>query len=178
MIRFNWIDLFSLIILIRIGYISFKNGLFIEIIKILATLVSVVLGLHFFIRAGSFIKACLFLPGWLAKEIALLFIFLVSFLVFYSLRVFVFKVMTTKFATEVDKAGAIIVGLGRGFLTVSMILVMLNILPGRYIQKSLWRHSLTGPTIIKVAPVTYKYLFRFVPHGVVNNILTKKGEKS
>lgn len=170
--NFNWVDLLSIILLIRIGYIGFKSGLYIETFKLLAILFSVVIGLHFLEGLESFLKTHLFFSEWLAKELTIISILIVFFLIFFALRILLSKIMSTKFIPQVDKTGAIILGIVRGILTTSLVLVMLNFLPSIYLQKSIWNRSLSGPLLIKIAPGTYKYFIKFVPHTKTNEVLT------
>ncbi len=176
MINFNWIDLFSLFLLIRIGYKGFKSGLFTEIFRLLATLVSIVTGLHFLDGLSSFIKARLFMPEWLAREFAIIAVFFVTFLAFFLLRVFVLRIMTTTFVPQCDKTGAIGLGITRGFLTISIVLLMLNMLPSDYVQKSLWQRSSSAPQVSKIAPAIYKYLIKFMPNWRGKGIFEDRGK--
>ncbi|MFH2145624.1 MAG: CvpA family protein [Candidatus Omnitrophota bacterium] len=176
MFKFNWIDLFFIILLIRIGYISSKNDLYAEILKFIATLTSLVLGLHFLPGAGRLLTTCLYLPNWLAKELAILVIFFIAFLIFFSIRIFLTQIMTAKFNSQVDRTGALVLGLLRAVLTFSMILVMLDILPNNYVAQSIWGKSYSAPKIIKVVPSIYRYVFRYEPNRVVSNILNDGGE--
>ncbi len=170
MIKFNWVDIFCLILLFRIGYISFKNGIFTEIFKFFAILVGIVVGLHFYDVSGKFIETHIFLPSWISQEFAIIGIILLIYLLFFLLKLCIQKIMSAKFEQQVDRGGALFFGVIRSFLTVSMVLVCLNLLPVKYIQRSIWDCSLSAPVIIKIAPLTYKYIMRFWPNTHVNEV--------
>ena len=53
--RVNWVDLLALIIILRISYVAFNEGLSHEIFPLTGGIVVVVLSLHYYTKLGQFI---------------------------------------------------------------------------------------------------------------------------
>jgi uncharacterized membrane protein required for colicin V production len=54
--QFNWVDVFVVILLLRIIYCAIKNGIFIEFFKLLGMLLSCYLFLHYYTKLSVFFK--------------------------------------------------------------------------------------------------------------------------
>ena len=59
----NWVDVFVVILLIRITYIAVKTGLSVEVFKSLGTVCAVYLALHYYINSGKFLNVKLSWEG-------------------------------------------------------------------------------------------------------------------
>ena len=46
--QFNWVDIFVIILSVRVLYIAVKNGLPVELFKLLGTIAAIYLSLHYY----------------------------------------------------------------------------------------------------------------------------------
>ena len=54
--QFNWVDIFSLILIFRICYIASKRGMSVEFFKLLGTIFSIYLALHYYTLISDWIQ--------------------------------------------------------------------------------------------------------------------------
>ena len=52
--RINWVDLLVVILILRISYVAFQEGLSHEIFPIIGGVVIIIVNLHYYERIGSF----------------------------------------------------------------------------------------------------------------------------
>ena len=52
--QINWVDIFAVILLIRVCYISIKTGFLTEIFKLLGTVCAILLACHYYVRVSIF----------------------------------------------------------------------------------------------------------------------------
>ncbi len=156
----NWIDIFVAIFLLRISYISIKNGLPLEFFKLLGTAVAVYLSLHYYTPLASSLKA--HLPKNIPPEITAFFSFIIlavlGYLAVVLLRQLFFKFFKVEPLPKLNKWAGIIFGVARGFLLLSLVFCAFAISPLPYLKESV-RESYSGSFISKIAPQTYGVLW-------------------
>ncbi len=168
--QLNWVDVFVVILLIRIVYISVKTGFFTELFKLLGTICAICLAYHQYIKISNFSER--FLPFFGASGINLLgfFTFLILAFLGYSIFLIIRKVLMLLIKMEpvslLNRWGAITLGLIRGALFCSMVLFVASISNINCLTNSLSR-SFSAPGLIKLAPNVYlslwnSVLFRFM----------------
>jgi len=159
--QFNWIDIFILVLFLRIAYISLKTGLPAEFFKILGTLSAVYLSLHYYASFANFF-AERFAPK--NKPIPILeFLFFIAlafigYVFFMLLRLLLCRFVTAEVTPNLSKWGGLIVGLTRGFLLASLALFIFFISGVTYFKKSI-NDSFSGKYIVEVAPTTYSWFW-------------------
>ncbi|MEK6727252.1 MAG: CvpA family protein [Candidatus Omnitrophota bacterium] len=171
--QINWLDLFVIIILIRICYVAIKTGFPIELFKILGVILATYLSLHYFSGLSS---SLLILIG--SKNIPSVFLSLLSFMflagagfLFFSfLRRIFFKLVKMEAVSALNKWGGLVLGITRGFLFASLVIFIFVISGIGYLKKSV-TVSYSGKAIFKIAPATYAWAF----NGLVSKLVT--GEK-
>jgi len=163
-IRFNWVDVLFVTLLIRIGYIGFKNGFLPEFFRLLGLLAAFILSFNNYTLVSQFLSAHAKWTGAKPDVISFLFIFL--------LIVFIFKIFATVSANLLskresisgpDRLAGLVLGLGRGALLVGLIYVLFVNSPFKYLSTSTKDRSFSGQYISKVAPFVYKIGINFYP---------------
>ena len=161
----NWIDIFSVIILFRIGYIAIKNGFSAELFKLPGTVLSVYLALHYYIALSSFLAARIGLKGVVSGEllnfVSFLFLAISGYLLFVLLRVIFYRFIKMDAAVKLDKWGGFILGLARAFLLVSFILFIFVLSGISYFKTSIDK-SYSAKTLLSISPNVYSMLWNDV----------------
>ncbi|MFA4984126.1 MAG: CvpA family protein [Candidatus Omnitrophota bacterium] len=158
--QINWVDIFFLILLLRICYVSLKNGMPIEFFKLLGTIAATYLSLHYYVALASFLSNR-FLKGASLQTLSFL-----SFLVlaiagyaaFFLLRQVFFKLIKVEPLPGLNKWAGVIFGLLRGLLFLSLVLLVFAVSPLGYLKKSA-ADSYSGKPIFKIAPRVYEVIW-------------------
>lgn len=165
--QFNWIDIFFVILLIRIGYVALKNGLPIELFKFLGTVCAIYLSLHYYIIFSDYFVGLTGVkkaPVEYVTSFSAVILAVSGYLIFVLLRHVFSRFIHLEAVPNLDKWGSLISGIIRSFLLVSLIIFIFAILPRDYFRKSV-NNSYSGRRLFKIAPTTYTWLW--------NNIMSK-----
>lgn len=177
--QFNWVDIFVLILLFRIAYIAIRYGLFIEFFKLLGTLLACYLSLHFYTKLSDFLKGRIPTPPNIPLEIwdflAFFVLAILGYLVFLILRQTFFRLVKTETVSALNKWGALLLGITRGFILTSLIIFLLSIPVVKYFEHSV-KYSFSGKRLIKVSTGAYTYLWKnlvskFMPKQEFNKVV-------
>lgn len=161
LLRFNWIDIFVVILAIRIIYISFKGGLKVEFFKILGTLSALYVSLHYFSSLSLFLNTRIFNQKTTTSFLdTLSFIALMcaGYGVFFLFRILIGKVVQSEVHSQLDKWGGLAVGTGRAVLTVSLFLCLFLATGSAYFRKCV-HSSFSGTCITRAAADTYVFFW-------------------
>jgi uncharacterized membrane protein required for colicin V production len=156
--EFNWVDIFVLIILFRICYVSLKNGFLLELFKLLGTVAAIYCSMHYYTWVSDLIRALL----KLGKDGQLVFFDFISFVVlailgyalFWILRELITRLFKAEAVPTLAKWGGLVVGVARAFLFLSLLLFAMYISPLGYMHDSV-SASYGGKRIIQAAPNMY-----------------------
>ncbi len=158
----NWIDIFVVILLIRICYVAIKTGFPTEVFKLLGTVLAIYLACHYYVRAGNFLNNHLPLEG----ELWAGFLNLLAFLALAGLGYFVFVITRVVFMILIrmeaisllNRWGAFLLGIARFCLLTSLLFFIMTISNIGYLKNSL-TNSLSGPRLFELAPRVYTSLW-------------------
>ena len=179
--QMNFLDILLLIIALRICYTAAKTGLAIEFFKLLGVLFATYVALHYYTSISDLIQRR-FVP----KELMPLefFDFIVFFILawaaylgFVALRSIFYRFMSLEATPKLNKFGGLILGIGRAFLSVGLLVYMLTISSVSYLSNSV-KHSYLGRKSVIISPVTYHWLWssvvaKFSKHEKFNPIVSE-----
>ncbi|MCM8800580.1 MAG: CvpA family protein [Candidatus Omnitrophica bacterium] len=165
--QINWVDILVAILLIRSIYLGFKNGLFIELFKILGLLSALYISMHYYTLFSDYLG-----KHFNLEKIPLRFL---DFLVFFILAIGVYalfvgfrycldRFIEAEVVPLLNRWGALILSSIKGLLLVSLVAFILLISSVDYLKDSV-NNSYSGKHLIKVATSTYSFLW--------NNIFSK-----
>lgn len=162
--RINWVDVVIAVIALRIVYTAFADGLSHQIFPFLGSIAMAVLGLRYYTVLGSFISRVTGgIPLRFSEFIA--FIMIVTALAF-AIR-FIKKVIDIIVKVEwhplIERFGGIIAGIGRAYLIVSIVLIILVLAPVPYLQSSVIERSLMGRHILMGGAEVYEKASAVIP---------------
>ncbi len=153
----NWIDIIIIILLALAVGIGFKKGLVQEIVGIIALVVAFFLALIMHMTAASIlVKVFPKLPKHIAPTVGFVIMFMVVFLVITITGWLLSKIIKATPLDFADKIGGMVIGLIKGALIISILLLLLALLPlPKNVNKKLDRSGMIR-SIRKVAPLIYE----------------------
>lgn len=161
--QLNWVDIFVVIILFRIGYIAMKNGFSVEIFKLLGVITAIYLSLHYYTSFSDWVAQRI----TLAKEKAPLefldfcvfvILIIIGYLVWAILREVICRYIKMEAVPSLNKWGGLVLGITRAYFSVGLIIFMLAISSISYFKDSV-SNSYSAGFFFKVAPTTYSWLW-------------------
>lgn len=177
--QFNWLDVFVIILLLRISYASIKSGFFTSLFNLLGAVFACYIALHYYVHLGDFCQAYIPTPPNIPLEIWDLFAFLalgmLGYAVFIILRETFFRFIKAEAVSLLNKWGASILGIARGLLLISMMIFFLSIPVINYFEDSV-KKSFFSKDLIKVSTSTYAFLWnnlvsKFRPQDKFNHVV-------
>ncbi len=188
--QINWIDIFVIILLVRICYIAGEHGLLLESFKFLGTLSAVYLSLHYYKGLSDSIQNSIGLedpPTHLFNLFSVIILAIIGYGIFALLRKGFSKLVKMEAEAHLNRWGGLVLGIIRGFLFSSLIIFIFVVSDSEYLNKSVIS-SYSGEYVFKIAPATYSSLWnnffsKFMPQEKLNEAIpelekleSKKGE--
>jgi len=160
--QFNWVDILVVILLIRICYVSVKTGFPVELFKLLGIVSAIYLACHYYVKVGAFLNNRIPLEGagWLkfSTFLAFLLLGLVGYFVFMVIRNFLMALIKMEAISLLNRWGALMLGIIRAALFVSLLLFTLAVSNSNYLKNSL-TNSFLSPRFLKLTPAVYGVLW-------------------
>lgn len=160
----NWIDIFILILVIRVCYVAAKSGFVLELFKLLGTVITLYLSMHYYLFVSSLLVK--YIP---AQEVYIKLIncanfvnlVIIGFFAFKLGRVLFNRLLKVEAVSTLNKWGSLFLGIARSILLASIIMYMLVISNSSYLNKSV-KTSYMARRIFVVAPDTYIWLWETI----------------
>ena len=161
----NWFDIFAVILLLRTGYIGFKNGLSVEVYKAAGLGISGLAAFYFYKSLVALINEYTItaISESQFEAISFIVILLLGMLICKFVFMFIQKIIQLNFAKNFNTAFGMFFGLTRGALVVCLVFMLLNLSAVDYIKKSIQERSFSGRYIVKVNSVMKIILVRIIP---------------
>ncbi len=151
--KLNWVDILLVVLAIRIIYVAVQTGFVIELMKLLATVFSLFIALHYYTALSGLIKNSPMTVGTL-NVMAFVVLWAVTFFICKLTRDGLFMLFTIQALSDIDKWGAGILAVGRVILTASLLLFLFLVSDHAYLQSTTMK-SLSHKYVIQVAPRIY-----------------------
>ena len=156
-IKFNWVDIFFVILLFRTCYVGFKNGLLPEFFRLLGLLSAFVLSFNNYILVSGFLAKHAYLTGIKAEILGFSLIFLIVVLIFKLLSILIVKLLgNSENVSLANKVVGFAFGLIRGILLTGLVYFLFIHSPVNYFYKSAKEKSFSAPYASLTAPFAYK----------------------
>jgi len=162
--RFNWVDILVLIIVFRISYVAFQDGLSHEIFPLIGTLGTAIIALHYYHNIAILIHDnAVKLPIKLLDFLSFV-VFLIGVgLLFKLLRAVSDKIIKVTWHPLVEKLGGLLFGFMRSAVVASIILMILALMPVSYLQHSIRERSFMGMHFLRIVPAVYGKVSGLLP---------------
>ena len=164
MSKINWVDVLVAIIMIRISYVAFIDGLSHEIFPFLGSRVIVLVSLNYYLRIGSFISQNVVnIPVEISNFLSFFVLVVALGFAVRLLRGVFDKLVKVEWHPVIEKFGGLVVGIMRAYIITGIVLMMLALMPLSYLQWSIRDRSLTGRYFLMACPEVYARLSGFLP---------------
>ena len=162
--RINWVDVLVAIIMIRMSYVAFREGLSHEIFPFFGSVMVMVFAMHYYTVFGFFLsRSMMNMPVELTNFISFLVIVLASGFTVKLLRVVLDKIVKVQWHPMIEKFGGLAVGMVKAYVITSIVLMVLALMPLSYLQWSIKDKSLTGKYFLRTGPEIYSRIGGFLP---------------
>lgn len=166
--QLTWVDYITFIAVLRGLYVGYKSGLFPEILRILAYVVTVVVTFHFHDTVAQYLTLKTFLNQATAAAIAF-FVLLVGVL-------FAMKLVTSVLLKllKVGDGGFFyrlmgsVVGAIRWVILLSLLFMVIDYSPLAPLRTDIHSRSVTGPRVAMIAPMLFAFLSTLSPQLAVD----------
>lgn len=171
--QFNWLDYVVILILLRILYVSARNGFVVELFKLSGIIIAMYVSLHYYTQTADYLKERMPVENLFPLQFLdfLVFITLVfiSYSLFVLLRSFVCNFVKMEAVPALSKWGGFLLGTFRAVLTASLIIFILFISSITYVSDST-RQSYCGKKLFNLNVVTYSKLW----DGLMSKFMTNE----
>lgn len=162
--RINWVDVLVVIIMIRISYVAFMDGLSHEVFPFIGSVIMILFGLHYYSKIGNFISRDMInMPVEVSNFLGFLILIVAMGLVLKLLRSLLEKLIKIQWHPVIERFGGIAIGIMRAYITASIVLTLLALMPLSYLQWSIRDKSLTGKYVLMAGPEIYSRLSGLLP---------------
>jgi len=170
--QFNWVDIFVVVILIRVCWAAVKGGFLAEFFKILGTIAAIYLALHYYTGLSDSIGERIpfkNVPLDFLDFVFFIVLAITGYLLFVVLRQAILKFINMEPIAQLNKWGGLILGITRAFLLSSLLIFMLLISSISYLKNSVI-NSFSGEYFSKIAPGVYASIW----NGVTSKFMVKE----
>jgi uncharacterized membrane protein required for colicin V production len=162
----NWVDIVIFVLLFKTTYGGLKRGLINEIIPLVAIFIALMTSIHLYEGIGTFIGDHSPLSNAQAVFICFLFIGAAILTVSYIItRLLALRGVTVQVATLYDSIFGAFVGAIRGALLVSFVLMIMQLLPVKYVRNSVENRSFLAKRFIALGNTVYNKTTLFMKRG-------------
>lgn len=156
--QINWVDILTVILLVRMGYIGLQLGLWAELLKLGGAIGGIFISFRYYQAVGDWVAAHTSLRTEWAAALTMAVLVAVGYLLITRLLRVGEKMMQMTFEKKINQAGGLVAGLIRGLLVTSVAWVVCMQLPAPPLQESIEQHSLSGRKVSRMAPAVYDAL--------------------
>ncbi|MFH0827014.1 MAG: CvpA family protein [Candidatus Omnitrophota bacterium] len=159
--QLNWIDFLMIVLFLRIIFMALSTGFALELFKLLGTLASLYISLHYFTvftdwMGGRSTTAKGKFPLQFMDFISLIAIAIIGYLIFVALRLVFDRFIKMEIHPLVNKGVALMLGSFRGLFLTSLLAFILAVSSVGYLKDSV-RSSFTGRRVFNLAVDTYSW---------------------
>lgn len=170
--QLNWVDVFAVFLLLRILYVSAKNGFVVELFKLIGIIFTIYLSLHYYSKLSNLISKRISLEQPHLEYVDFfMFISLVAatYLIFAFLRKIFLNFVKIEAVAVLSKWGGLILGFFRGALSGGLVIIILSIATLPYLNTSA-RKSYFGERLFNITVFTYSALW----NGVMSKFMANE----
>ena len=175
--RVNWVDLFALILLIRISYVSSFIGVGKQILPLVLLVLTLLLSLYNYNGIAGFFVDKFSLSSSICNFFAFLFIVFILFML-YRLAMRLTGVVAPEEEVptgNIEKLGGTVLGLLRSVFIIGLVFIGLLLAPIKFTEKSV-RNSFLGTFFVKLNLRVYSMTVNAVFRGAGTSVSSMSSE--
>lgn len=150
--KINWIDIVSVIIILRISYVALQDGLSHEIFPLIGTMLSVAISMRYYHDLALTIQNMAKITAPIMDLLSFVALVVVIGLIIKLTRLLVDMILKVTWHPFVEKFGGLIFGILRASVVVSIVLTIMSLTGLSYLQYSIKDRSVSGSFFLSIAP--------------------------
>lgn len=159
----NWIDLLVVILLVRSGYVGFTKGLSWELFRLVGCVAAALISVYYYENVAQLASDYVSALYPFSKLISFTGLYLIIFLIFKFINALIAKLVLIEIFSTLEHLGGFLLGLVRGSIILSLLLISLLYVPIPYFEKSVRERSYIGPGVVKIVPFMYEKASNIFP---------------
>ncbi|MDO8525603.1 MAG: CvpA family protein [Candidatus Omnitrophota bacterium] len=162
--KINWVDILVAILMLRISYVAFRDGLSHEIFPFIGSILIMVSAMHYYVALGGYLfRNMMNMPEELALFLSFLLLVVALGFIVRLLRLLLDKIVKVQWHPIMEKFGGLAVGIMKAYVVTGIVLTTISLMPLSYVQWSIEVKSLTGKYILMAGPEINNGIGRFLP---------------
>jgi uncharacterized membrane protein required for colicin V production len=151
--KINWVDVFVLILMLRMSYVAFMDGLSHEIFPLFGSIAVFVITLHYYKTLGGMISQGMGnVPSDITNLLGFVVLVVVAGFVVKFLKVIIDKIVKVQWHPVIEKFGGLFAGIVKAYVITAIVLTVMALIPLPYLQWSVKERSLTGRYFLVAGP--------------------------
>ena len=151
--RINWVDVLVVILILRMSYVAFMDGLSHEIFPLFGSIAVLVLSLRYYTVLGNTMSQTLVgMPSDISNCLGFIILVAGLGLLVRFLRVILDKIVKIQWHPVIEKFGGLLAGIIKAYIVTVIVLTILVMMPLSYLRWSVMDRSLTGKYILMAGP--------------------------
>lgn len=165
--RLTWVDYLALVAVLRGCYVGYRSGLFPEILRIVAYVVTMVLTFRFHEEFAQYLTLKTFLNQTTSDALSFFILIAGVFALTKLVTMFFLRLLKVGDGNFLYRVAGMMLGACRWVILLSLMFMLMDYLPLDTLKKDIRERSVTGPKIAAIAPVLFDFLSTLSPQLAV-----------
>lgn len=165
--KLTWVDCLALIAVLRGFYVGYRSGLFAELLRIAAYVVTLVVTFRFQTELAQLLTLKTFLNQATSDALAFTLLLAGVFILTKVATWLLLKLLKVGDGNFFYRSAGMILGACRWVILLSLVFMLMERLPMESLSKDIRERSVTGPKISRIAPVLFDFLSTLSPQLAV-----------
>lgn len=165
--RLTWVDYLAIIAVLRGCYVGYKSGLFPELLRIAAYLITAIVTLRFHATVTQLLTLKTFLNETTASIASYAALIIVTFLATKLLTALILNLLKLGEGGFFYRLLGLILGACRWVILLSLLFMAIDYSPLTTLKSDIHSHSVSGPDIVRIAPMLFDFMSGLSPELAV-----------
>lgn len=162
--RLNWVDYLALVAVLRGLYVGGKSGIFHEVLRVAAYLVTIAATFYLFEPLAQYLTLHTFLNIEVARGVSFVGALVLIYILTKLLRAILVKLLNVGEGGFFNRMIGAVIGGARLLLLLSFIFMGVDYSPLSQLKEDIHKRSLTGSKIVEVAPALVEFMNYLTPN--------------
>lgn len=158
--RINWVDVVAVIIMLRISYVAFHDGLSREIFPLIGSIITLTVSLYYYKKIASSIAG---MPAELLNFLAFVVLIIAIGFICKLIKFILDKIIKVTWHPLIERLGGLFAGIARAAIITCIVVTAISLMPLSYLQHSVRERSISGMYFLKIGPYIYSKTAAIVP---------------
>lgn len=161
--KLTWVDCIVVVAVLRGCYVGYRSGFFPELLRVISYIATAIAAFYFKKPVADYLVLNTFLNQTVAEPVALVALFLAVYIV---AKICMWSILTTLKVSDgnfISKLIGTILGVTRWLIILSLVFALVDKVPVGSLKDDIYKNSLTGKGVIKIAPTIFDFLSHLSP---------------